>query len=140
MVCVGNICRSPMAEYLFQSRFDSHNAGIQVSSAGLGALVGHAADPFTIELLAEQGVDATPHIARQITTTIAAQHELILVMENWQKKELESLIPISRGRVFLLGKWIEQEIPDPYKRPREQFEATLQQVDASYHSWASRLL
>ena len=53
VLCIGNICRSPIAEALLRQQFPDKT----ISSAGLGALVGYPADPLSIEVSAEQGVD-----------------------------------------------------------------------------------
>ena len=50
VVCVGNICRSPMAEAILQDAMKG-NSGITVSSAGLGALVGYPADEHAVALM-----------------------------------------------------------------------------------------
>jgi protein-tyrosine phosphatase len=54
IVCVGNICRSPMAEYLLQKMTNKQSMDIKVTSAGLGALVGHSADEYAIEVMKEK--------------------------------------------------------------------------------------
>ena len=110
IVCVGNICRSPMAEYLLQHMINKNGVDIRVSSAGLGALVGHAADEYAIEIMREHGVDCTAHRARQLDGDMVKQNELILVMEHWQKEEIESLYHNAQGRIHLLEKWTDTDI------------------------------
>jgi protein-tyrosine phosphatase len=89
IVCVGNICRSPMAEYLLQQMIKKHGMDIRVSSAGLGALVGQGVDEHAIDIMREHGVDGAAHRARQLDNDMVKQSELILVMEHWQKNECE---------------------------------------------------
>ena len=93
IVCVGNICRSPLSEFLFRQRLGKIGVNISVSSAGLGALVGQSADEKAIELMTEHGHDISMHIARQLSEELVKQNELILVMEYWQQKEIEKLFP-----------------------------------------------
>jgi len=81
VVCIGNICRSPMAEGLLKRDLPK----IKVSSAGLDALVGYGADPIAVEIMAEQGIDIQSHRARMLTDNLVRQSELILVMDNAQK-------------------------------------------------------
>ncbi|MFL5320755.1 MAG: low molecular weight protein-tyrosine-phosphatase [Myxococcaceae bacterium] len=121
MVCTGNICRSPMAEGLARARFP--NARVQ--SAGLAALVGHSADPLAVELLKERGLDISAHKARQLSSQMVREFELILVMESWQVREIDRLAPHARGKVFRLGHWRDFEVPDPYKQPRDAFQRSL---------------
>jgi len=132
-VCTGNICRSPMAEVLLRDLLKKEK--VTVASAGLMALVGHPADPMIIDLLAERGLDATDHRARQLTTEIAQSAELILVMENWQQRELEQKMPQVKGRVFRLGHWRNFDIIDPYRKGRESFEEALDAIDRGIDNW-----
>ena len=77
VVCVGNICRSPMAEAMLRARL-GRRPRFEVSSAGVGALVGHPADPFAMELMRERGLDIAAHRARQVTPELVAAHDLVL--------------------------------------------------------------
>lgn len=132
-VCTGNICRSPMAEVLLLDCLKDEK--VAVSSAGLMALVGQPADPLAITLLAERGLDATGHRARQITTEMAMGAELILVMELWQQRDLERNIPQVKGRVFRLGHWRKFDIIDPYRKGRESFEEALSAIERGVNNW-----
>lgn len=67
VVCVGNICRSPMAEGLLKRALPEAN----VASAGLGALVGQPADPYAVALMSGLGLDISGHRARQLSHGIA---------------------------------------------------------------------
>ena len=137
LVCVGNICRSPMAEALLAHQLAGK--GVRVESAGIGALVGHAADPMVQTLMQEQGIDITTHRARQLNAEMIKEFELILVMEAWQQKEIESAFPQARGRVHRLGKWSDIEIPDPYRKPRNAFEEALKQIETGLDDWKKKL-
>jgi protein-tyrosine phosphatase len=137
VVCVGNICRSPMGEYLLKRC--AAGTPVTVASAGLGALVGKGADPLAVEVMREHGVDIAEHRARQLTGELVKAFELILVMEQWQQREIERLYPYARGRVHLLGKWREAEIADPYKKPREYFVEAFESIDKACEEWCKRL-
>ena len=139
IVCVGNICRSPMAEYLLQQKIKKQGMDIDVSSAGLGALIGHSADEYALEVMKENGIDGAAHRARQLNNEMVKQNELILVMENWQQKEIESLYPYARGRVHLLGKWGETEISDPYKKPKRAFIEAFKKINKACEQWNKKL-
>lgn len=139
VVCVGNICRSPMAELLFRQRFEESSVNISVSSAGLGALVGHGADEQVIEVMTENGLDISAHLARQLSDELVKKNELILVMELWQQKEIENFYPYARGRVHLLGKWSDMEVEDPYKKPKEAFVEAFVKIDQLCQQWCEKL-
>ena len=100
VVCIGNICRSPMAEGLIRQAVP----GVQISSAGLSALVGHGADPIAVQIMSGIGVDISAHRARMLTDAIARDADLILVMDELQKQQLSAQYPYARGKVFRLGR------------------------------------
>ena len=128
-----------MAEFLFRQRLGEIDANISVSSAGLGALVGQGADEKAIEVMTENGLDISAHIARQLSDELVKQNELILVMEFWQQKEIEGLYPYARGRVHLLGKWSDMEVEDPYKKSREAFVEAFENIDQLCQQWCEKL-
>lgn len=138
-VCVGNICRSPMAEGLFREMAREAGRDLVVHSAGIGALVDHAADPIAVQLMQEAGIDIGAHRARQISPEIIAESELILVMESWQQQEVERLYPFAKGRVFTIGKWSDITVDDPYKKPREAFEEALVGIRQGVKDWTPYL-
>src|SRR5690606_15879723 len=134
-ICVGNICRSPTAALLMNHRLQGR-AGIEVSSAGLQALVGRPLDPTAAELLRENGIDPEGHVARQATPSILAAADLVLVMEQAHHARIVREVPQVSGKTFLLGKWRGQrEIPDPYRQHREAFEHVYRLIDDSVDSW-----
>jgi protein-tyrosine phosphatase len=120
-VCVGNICRSPMAEALLRRRLQQTRPQAVVESAGLSALVGKGADPLAIELLAERGVDLSAHRARQLTSGLVRSFDLILVMEYVHLRAVEAMVPEARGRVHRIGRWSDFDVPDPYRQGRAAF-------------------
>lgn len=135
IVCVGNICRSPTAEYLLRERLGAtHRA--QVGSAGLGALVGHAMDPTALELLHEHGVEGDAHRARQASSGLLRQSDLILAMEKRHIAELNRMAPEVSGKVFLLDRWGQgADIPDPYRQSRPAFEHVYKLIDRAVSGW-----
>ncbi len=135
VVCVGNICRSPMAEALLKQAAPH----CQISSAGVGALVGSPADPIALQLMQARGFDIKAHRARQLTSDMACQADLILVMEKGHERAVHRIAPESRGRVHTLGKWTGVEIADPYKKSTAYFEKILRLIDAGIESWVEKL-
>ena len=127
-VCVGNICRSPMAEGELRDRLQKRGLGGVIESAGIGALVGRPADPTAVELMAARGVDISAHRARQLTPDLIRSFELILVMEAEQQRAVEDILPSARGRVHRIGRWGNFDVPDPYRRDRDAFERALELI------------
>lgn len=126
-----------MAEQLFK---DALGAGVKVSSAGLGALIGHPADPLARELMQEIGSPIAEHRARQINSAHVMDADLILVMTSRQKQEIEALFPAIRGRVFLIAHWSKQEVADPYRQNRAAFEQALKIIQTAVMDWMPRLI
>lgn len=134
-VCVGNICRSPIAEALLKQSFPDKT----IWSAGLGALVGNPADPSAVQAAAEHGVDLGTHRAQQIAAWMCQKADLILVMERAHKSEVERLYPLTRGKVFLLGHKGDFEIVDPYRLPRAAFVTAYSDIARGVADWVPRI-
>lgn len=135
VVCIGNICRSPMAEGLIRQAVP----GVQISSAGMAALVGHGADPIAVQIMAGIGVDISGHRARMLTDAIARDADLILVMDEQQRQQLATQYPYARGKVFKLGEASRQDIPDPYRQDPEIFRAVFSMIENGVNEWAKRI-
>ena len=135
VLCVGNICRSPIAEAMLKKEFPDKT----VWSAGLGALVGNPADPMSVELAQGDGYDLSKHRAQQIAGWMCQQAELIFVMEKNQKTELERLFPMTKGKVFALGSLGNFEIADPYRQKRDAFESAYSAIAKGVADWAPRI-
>ncbi|WAH52287.1 low molecular weight protein-tyrosine-phosphatase Wzb [Pseudescherichia vulneris] len=136
VVCVGNICRSPTGERLLKQ----YQPALTVESAGLGALVGKGADATATSVAEDNQLSLAGHSARQLTGKMCREYDLILVMEKRHIAALCEIAPEMRGKVMLFGHWDgEREIPDPYRKSREAFEAVYTLLDRSARQWAQAL-
>ena len=136
VVCVGNICRSPLGERILQSQLPD----LRVTSAGIGALVGHAADEMASEVAASHGVSLGNHQARQFTAALGRENDLILVLEPGHKAQITRDTPQLSGKTMLLDHWAGAKgIADPYQKSKEFHEAVFQQIEAAASGWAQRL-
>ena len=138
VVCVGNICRSPMAEALLKSALRGQD-GITVESAGLGALVGHPAAGYALELMDEMGEDISEHRARQIHPDMVAAADLVLVMEAGHKRAIDDADPTARGKVHRLGEWQDKDIDDPHRQPKAAFADALLDIEIGVASWVEKI-
>lgn len=135
VVCIGNICRSPMAEQLLKVALPKKT----ISSAGLGALINAPADDHAQALMTELGHDISAHRGRQLNAELIRNADLIFVMTHKQEALLTQQFPQARGRVYRLGHWDKQDIADPYQKPREAFEQALQHIQTGIASWLPKL-
>jgi len=138
VVCVGNICRSPMAEALLKRELREQD-GFTVESAGLGALVGYPASEFSIELMDELDLDITAHRARQIHPDMVSAADLVLVMEAGHKRAIDDADPTARGKVHRLGEWQDKDIDDPYRQPKAAFADALEDIQEGVRLWVEKI-
>ena len=127
-----------MAEAVLRDALRGQEA-ITVESAGLGALVDEPASEHSVELMRERGLDISGHRAQQLTPELVTKADLILVMESGHRRVIDTNEPTARGKVYRLGEWQDLEIPDPYRQPRDAFEAALEKIDKSIADWVERL-
>jgi protein-tyrosine phosphatase len=135
-VCIGNICRSPMAEGLLAAGLPH----LRVVSSGTGALVGKPADPMARRLMEARGIDISGHLAQQVSQMLCRQADLILVMDTEQRRFLEATYPFVRGKVFRIAEAAKQDVPDPYKEGEEAFEHALSLIEVGARTWIDRIL
>lgn len=139
VLCTGNICRSPLAAARLKQVVEDKGRDIEVRSAGLGALVGHPADPNALVVAEARGLDVSGHVAQQLTRDLMLWADLILVMENEQRGYLIEQSPTISGKVLLFGHWVGEEVPDPYREDLEVFEDTMDLIDQAAVEWGKRL-
>ena len=135
VVCVGNICRSPMAEALLKQHYPDK----AIDSAGVGALVGHPADPAVLEIMTAQQLDITKHVAKQLDENLAKKADIIFTMSDGQTKWIEERWPFCRGKTFKLGHWMSKDIADPYKHEMSAFKTAYQDIVDSLEQWADKI-
>lgn len=129
-----------MAEGLFKKTLiETNKPDCMVSSAGLGALVGHSPDPNACQLMMEKGIDISGYRACQLNQEIVRKSELILVMELNQKYTIEENEPAARGKIFRLGEWGKFDISDPYQKEIHYFKSALSLIEHGVSQWIGRL-
>lgn len=110
-VCIGNICRSPMAEGLLRHALPDR----AICSAGVGAMRGYPADPLAVQIMQEQGIDIRAHRAQSLAAWMVLESDLIITMDLEQQAHIELLYPASKGKVGRLGEGKGYDVPDPYQ-------------------------
>ncbi|EKD92219.1 MAG: hypothetical protein ACD_29C00112G0004 [uncultured bacterium] len=139
-ICVGNICRSPLAEYWAREQLEKSGVNnIYVSSAGLQAMRLSPIAPESQAILTRFQIDASNHFAKQVEENHILKADIIFTMEAWQKKELSIAFPGSHGKIFCLGKWRDEEIIDPYRQGTEIFEQVFELIKNNWDVWQKKL-
>jgi protein-tyrosine phosphatase len=100
VVCVGNVCRSPLAERLLRRR--TEGSDVEVSSAGVNALVGDPMDPLAAEELVRLGGDPDDFAARQLTASMLTEADLVLTATRAIRSQVVALSPTALRRTFTL--------------------------------------
>ena len=120
MVCLGNICRSPMAQYVL--RYLVHEAGLEdevfVDSAATSRYqIGDGPHPGTRRVLAEHGIPCGDHRARQMTRADYGRYDLIIGMDEQNTRDIVRMVGRDRAdKVHALLDWSDhpRAIADPW--------------------------
>ena len=131
-VCTGNICRSPMAEYLLR---DALPAGTpwQVVSAGVFAGAGMTASRAAIEALSEQGIDLSPHRSRPLSREVVDASEVIVVMTAAHREQVRMMFSDAMEKVFLHRSFGASggDIRDPIGLPNDVYRQVRDEIAGS---------
>ncbi len=144
-VCLGNICRSPLAEAAF--RFEAARLGldVEVDSAGTGGWhAGNPPDPRAIAEAARHGIDIAGYRARQVALEDFARFDRIIAMDLKNLARLSEIAPAgARAKVSLLLDHVAglegEPVADPYFGGPEGFEQTWREVEAGARALAEQL-
>lgn len=136
VICTGNICRSPMAEYLLRREL---GPDFDVQSAGLCAVVDGSADPLARKIAAAHGVSLDGHKARQVNQDVLRWADLVLTMEERQKEYLLQRYPYLEGKAFRYGDSVQVDIPDPYGRPESAFVMAWKFIEKFTPYWVNKI-
>ena len=135
VVCVGNICRSPIAEALLKEQYPQKS----IDSAGLSAVVGNPVDPSSQAVMDPYKIDMSNHVAKQIDEKLVMTADIIFTMSDGQTKWIEERWPHCRGKTFKIGHWIDKEIADPYQHRQAAFEIARQDIVNSLEQWTDKI-
>lgn len=128
MVCLGNICRSPLAHGIVDYLAKQKNLHWEIDSAGTGNWhIGHAPDKRSISVAQKNGIDISSQRAQQFQSHFFDEYDLILVMDDQNLKDVKNLAKkpadLEKIQLFL----IEGNVPDPYYND-EHFEPVFQLI------------
>ena len=129
-VCLGNICRSPMAEFMLRDavagRQSLSGQPIVVHGAGVAAEVDSPATREVREVLAEAGIAGDDHVARQLTDEMLEQADLVLVATEDVRRRVLRYASADASKVqLMLG---DQDLSDPWGMPLDDYRETFEQL------------
>ena len=138
-VCLGNICRSPLAVGVLQKQVDVLNLNWQIASAGLAnKYVGCTADPRVVTVATRHGVDLAQHIARKFKISDFDEYDRIITMDDELANRLRTkAIHLNQADKvcllpdFLIGLGDNMDMPDPYFWDIELFEALFLKIETA---------
>lgn len=130
MVCLGNICRSPLAEGILRSKL---NEEFHVDSAGTGDWhVGQGPDKRSVAVAKKYGIDISMQRARQFQTSDFEDFDLIYVMDESNFKDVIAIAKNENQKSkvkLILGDLENKNVPDPYYGGDEGFENVYKMLD-----------
>jgi protein-tyrosine phosphatase len=144
MVCLGNICRSPLAEGILKSKVDTSK--VFIDSAGTGDWhVGNAPDKRSIAVGKNYNIDITNQRGRQFTIKDFDDFDFIYVMDNSNKENVLALTQneqhIKKVKLILNEIFPDEnvDVPDPYYGGDSGFENVYKMLDEACEQIAKRL-
>ena len=139
-VCLGNICRSPMAQGAIERRAREAGLSVEVDSAGTGAWhVGKPPDPRGLAAASARGYDNGHQRARQVAGGDFAAFDLILAMDSANLADLRRLAPAGSAADIVLFDPEGRDIPDPWHGGPEDYEHALDMIEHAADALFARL-
>ncbi|MDO9490437.1 MAG: low molecular weight protein-tyrosine-phosphatase [Sphingomonadaceae bacterium] len=135
-VCLGNICRSPLAEGIFRNMAAREGVAVEIDSAGTGDWhLGHAPDPRAQAVADRNGLDISGLRARLVTPEDFHRFDHIVAMDASNLANLETMRPAEAkaalARLLDFADGVDLvDVPDPYEGGPEGFDETYSLVEA----------
>ncbi|MGI9084221.1 MAG: low molecular weight protein-tyrosine-phosphatase [Aeromicrobium sp.] len=150
LVCLGNICRSPMAHVVLEDRLERAGLDdrVEVASAGTGSWHrGEPMDPRAAATLSGSGYDPSRHRAQTFSTDWYAEHDLILAMDASNRADMADQAPdveaLQQLRMFRAfdpdASEGDDEVPDPWYGGDDGFAEVLAMVERTADEIVARL-
>jgi protein-tyrosine phosphatase len=147
VVCLGNICRSPMAEGVLRARIEASPLAGQVILDSVGTGNWHAGEPpdsRAIATAARHGVDISALRARQLSRDDYTRHDWLLCADRNNLRDVRARGPSeAHSRCALLLEWAgiaaDADVPDPYTGGDAEFEAVWAMLDHAAQGVVTRL-
>lgn len=129
-VCLGNICRSPLAEGTAKRFANKHGLDITIDSCGTGSWhIGEPPCPDSIKVAKEHGIDISQQRARQITGEDIVRFDLIVVLDDKNESDVRAMGAKNIVKLGSFG-YNNANVPDPYFFPGyEGFDKVFEMIE-----------
>ncbi|MDO9257925.1 MAG: low molecular weight protein-tyrosine-phosphatase [Bacteroidales bacterium] len=138
MVCLGNICRSPMAEGIMQAKIEKYKLDVEVDSAGFEAFhTGDAPDFRAVRVMKQHGIDISGQRSRLFRISDFDVFDRIYVMDSGNFSDVKSMakdVNHMQKVDYILNishQGSNKPVPDPYYGGEQGFEKTYQLLDSA---------
>ncbi len=145
-VCLGNICRSPMAHAIFEEKIREKGLSdkVKADSAGTSRYhIGDQPDPRTMETLDRHNIDYQ-HPARQITADDAEEFDYVIPMDSNNKEDIKAAMDTSKTNLFLMREFDSMDpggnVPDPYFGGSDGFENVYVMLNRSIDQFIDKII
>jgi len=136
MVCLGNICRSPIAEGVLRHKLKEQGLGWEVASAGTESYhIGEAPHVYSQKVCKDHGIDISHQRASKFTADEFDKYDIIYAMAHDVYKEIQRIggrqAQMNKVRYFLneLHPGSNNDVPDPYNHPEKDFAIVYNVID-----------
>lgn len=146
MVCLGNICRSPLAEGILRDKIEKHGLDALVKSTGTGDYhIGEPADPRSVEVATKNRIDIRSHTASQFRASDFDEYDLIYAMD---KSNFNNILKLTRNdedraKVKILMNEVmpgkNQDVPDPFYGGKHGFDNVYKMIDLACEKITGRI-
>lgn len=134
-VCTGNMCRSPMAEGIF-NYLTEHRPELSCESAGINAFPGFPASAHAITVCSKYGIDITHHLSQFLTDNVTDRADYIFGMTGDHVEMIKKMYPDCSERVFLLKEFanaannsFEGDVKDPIGQDVDAYERCFLEIE-----------
>lgn len=143
-VCLGNICRSPLAEGVFRAVLVERGRDMVLDSAATGGWnLGEAPDPRSVAIAVRHGIDISGQRARKVRPEDFSRFDLILGMDRQNVRDLRAMAPVAaHERIHLLAEFAQgktRDVPDPYYDGQEAFASVYRMIREASEALAKLL-
>lgn len=147
MVCLGNICRSPLAHGIMEKKATQNGLNWEIDSAGTGSWhIGEPPHSLSQKVAKQNGVSIEQQQARRLEASDFAYYDLILFMDkqnlldgkqiagsNWQAEKCFLLLDATASAAT------DKDVPDPYFGGEDGFHEVFQLIDDACNAWINRI-